>query len=461
MTTSCWVAAIRGSSASTNSAASATVLCIFQLAARYGGPLRHRSSASTPGSSLPSNSSNDAPPPVDSQSTFSSSPNWRSAATESPPPTTVVPGARRPPRRPPACRRRRAPARRRPSGRSRERCRRRRSPPRRRPRVRGPMSRPIQPSGTSTPSLSRGSVVGVERAPEDQVDRQRRARTRRSAARSSASLGQLDALLLDQRVAGLDPLGAEEAEAIAPPIRIRSASSRKRSMTPILSETLAPPRTTTSGRCGRLDDPGQLGQLALEQQPGVAGQQARDALGAGVGAVGGAEGVVDVEVGERGERLGELRVVLGLARLEADVLEQQHFAGPERAGHRLDVAADDRRRQVHLGAEQLGRAASPTGAHRERRIDLAPGRPRCETRTSAAPRSRSSSIVGSAARMRVSSATRAVVERDVEVDPDQHPPARRPRRRGRLPSRSSTAPTPGDGSRAQRTLPASSTQRFE
>src|SRR5215211_4641041 len=36
MTTSLWVAAIRGSSASMNSAASATVLCIFQLAAMYG-----------------------------------------------------------------------------------------------------------------------------------------------------------------------------------------------------------------------------------------------------------------------------------------------------------------------------------------------------------------------------------------------------------------------------------------
>ena len=36
MTTSCWVAAIRGSSASTNSAASATVLFIFQLAASKG-----------------------------------------------------------------------------------------------------------------------------------------------------------------------------------------------------------------------------------------------------------------------------------------------------------------------------------------------------------------------------------------------------------------------------------------
>src|SRR3954469_13910995 len=36
MTTSCAGGEIRGSSASTNSVASATVLCIFQFAARYG-----------------------------------------------------------------------------------------------------------------------------------------------------------------------------------------------------------------------------------------------------------------------------------------------------------------------------------------------------------------------------------------------------------------------------------------
>ena len=175
-------------------------------------------------------------------------------------------------------------------------------------------------------------------------------------------------------------------------------------MTPILSVTLAPPRTTTSGRSGDSTDRGQLGHLALEQEPGVAGQQVRDALGGGVGAVGGAEGVVDVEVGERGERLGELRVVLGLARLEADVLEQQHVAGLEPVGHRLDLGADDRRRQLHLGAEQLAEPLADR-RHRERRVDLPFGRPRCETRTTRAPRSRSSSIVGSAARIRVSSAT--------------------------------------------------------
>src|SRR3712207_5966322 len=50
----------------------------------------HRST-STPGSSLPSTSSSDAPPPVDTWLTRSVSPNCASAATESPPPTTVVP----------------------------------------------------------------------------------------------------------------------------------------------------------------------------------------------------------------------------------------------------------------------------------------------------------------------------------------------------------------------------------
>ena len=98
MTTSRWVAAIRGSSASTNSAASATVLCIFQLAAMYGvrsgiGSPPRRAGPPRPGSFFPSSSSKDAPPPVESQSTLSARPNLRSAATESPPPTTVVPGA--------------------------------------------------------------------------------------------------------------------------------------------------------------------------------------------------------------------------------------------------------------------------------------------------------------------------------------------------------------------------------
>src|SRR5687767_9409868 len=58
------------------------------------GTCRHwaqaSSSAATPGSSLPSRNSSDAPPPVDTCVMRSSSPAWATAAAESPPPTTVT-----------------------------------------------------------------------------------------------------------------------------------------------------------------------------------------------------------------------------------------------------------------------------------------------------------------------------------------------------------------------------------
>src|SRR4029079_14932895 len=47
--------------------------------------------AATPGSSLPSSSSREAPPPVDTHEISSSSPSSETARTESPPPTTVYP----------------------------------------------------------------------------------------------------------------------------------------------------------------------------------------------------------------------------------------------------------------------------------------------------------------------------------------------------------------------------------
>ena len=46
------------------------------------------------------------------------------------------------------------------------------------------------------------------------------------------------------------PSALKKLKHIAPPIRISSAKPRKRSITPSLSVTLAPPRTMTSGRCG-------------------------------------------------------------------------------------------------------------------------------------------------------------------------------------------------------------------
>ena len=67
---------------------SPTVLCIFQLPAII---LRRTSSrAATPGNTLPSKYSKEAPPPVEMWLIFSAKPSFSIAATESPPPTILT-----------------------------------------------------------------------------------------------------------------------------------------------------------------------------------------------------------------------------------------------------------------------------------------------------------------------------------------------------------------------------------
>ena len=70
-----------------NSRVSSGPLYIFQLPAISIG--QASGIAATPGSSLPSSSSSDAPPPVETQSTRSARPASCSARAESAPPTTV------------------------------------------------------------------------------------------------------------------------------------------------------------------------------------------------------------------------------------------------------------------------------------------------------------------------------------------------------------------------------------
>ena len=103
-------------------------------------------------------------------------------------------------------------------------------------------------------------------------------------------------------------------------------------MTAILSATLAPPSSASRGRAGRSRIFERVRTSAFEQATRGGGQQVGDALGAGVGPVGGAEGVVDVHIGERRQLAGELGVVALLARLEADVLEQQQLTVAEPLG---------------------------------------------------------------------------------------------------------------------------------
>src|SRR3954452_7060550 len=207
------------------------------------GRARH-ASASTPGSVRPSMSSSDAPPPVETWSTSSSSPNFAIAAPLSPPPTTVVPSVRAT-----ASATARVPAANGSSSKA--------------PigpfqntvpapaiasayalAVRGPTSRPIHPSGTSTPSSSCVSVPSENSRP--------RTRSTGSSSLSSPSTLRAGSMPSDSHSEAPTecPCAAKNGKHIAPPISTLSATSRKRSTTPILSVTLAPPTTATSGRRG-------------------------------------------------------------------------------------------------------------------------------------------------------------------------------------------------------------------
>jgi hypothetical protein len=109
------------------------------------------------------------------------------------------------------------------------------------------------------------------------------------------------------------PCAAKNGKHIAPPMSTLSASSRKRSSTPSLSVTFAPPTIATiGGRVG--EDARERLDLALEQPARGARQELGDAVVGGVGAVRGAERVVDEDVAERGVALAQRRVVLGLPR---------------------------------------------------------------------------------------------------------------------------------------------------
>ena len=144
-------------------------------------------------------------------------------------------------------------------------------------------------------------------------------------------------------------------------------------------------------------------ELARHQLAGDRREQMRDALGRGVGAVRGAERVVDVHVGECGELPRERGIVGLLAGFEADVLEHADVTVAQR---RRPCSARCRRRRPRRGARR--HRAGCSGARRSVRAGalssiLPFGRPRCATTITRAPRARSASMVGIASRIRRSS----------------------------------------------------------
>ena len=72
--------------------------------------------------------------------------------------------------------------------------------------------------------------------------------------------------------------------------------------------------------------------------------------------MGRAEGVVDVDVRHVGQRLGEAGLVRLLLAVEAQVLQQQHVAGPQLVDRGDHAGAERVAGHPHGAAEQLARA---------------------------------------------------------------------------------------------------------
>ena len=133
----------------------------------------------------------------------------------------------------------------------------------------------------------------------------------------------------------------------------------------------------------------------------------------------GAERVVHVRVGELGEASREADVVRLLARIEAEVLEEDHVALLDVGAHGLGAVADDLVERHHLDLEQF---AEPVGDGREPevvpRLPLGTsevgrhheGRSPLAQLAEGGDRGTDPQIVRHA----------AAVERDVEVDADEH-----------------------------------------
>ncbi len=124
----------------------------------------------------------------------------------------------------------------------------------------------------------------------------------------------------------------------------------------------------------------------------------------------GAEGVVDVRVGERAVALRELRVVLRLAGVETDVLEQDDVV----VGHLVEL-----RREPDVLAQQLLQAVAD-GPQRQLRVRALRPPEMAGQDEPRAPLAQRAERGQRGTDPRVVGDLRAV-ERDVEVDPDEDP----------------------------------------
>jgi len=169
--------------------------------------------------------------------------------------------------------------------------------------------------------------------------------------------GLVDELGLHDGLADLDALRLEEGEghAAADDDLVDPVDQVGQGLE--LARHLRAPDDGDQGTRGLLEGLVEVGQLFLHQEACPAGlYEPGDPHVGGVAAVGVAEGVVDVHIGEACQFPGELLVVLLFPGIEPEVLQHDDVAGLHRVDGLLHLGAHDVLRQGHVLAEQAREA---------------------------------------------------------------------------------------------------------
>ncbi len=200
------------------------------------------------------------------------------------------------------------------------------------------------------------------------------------------------------------PSAQRNGKHMAPPMMRTSATSRNLSMTAILSDTLAPPMIATRGCLGFSRMPVRIRTSASSSLPAALGSRCAtpSLLACARCATPNASSTyTSASAASPLASSGSLRFSPSSKRTfsssrispSRSFSESALTSGPTTAGARVTLAPVSSRRRAATGAIDRPSSRRPSG------------RPRWETSTSRAPRSRSSSMVRSAATIRVSSAT--------------------------------------------------------
>ena len=173
---------------------------------------------------------------------------------------------------------------------------------------------------------NRARGVRVEAVGEDVVDGQEKLDALGFCFVESGACD-FDLVFFDERLAGLLALGAEEGVGHAAADEDGVGLVHEGVDDFDFVRDLGAADDGDEGLVGLVEGLAEMAELGLHEQAGGGlGDEVGDALGGGVGAVGAAEGVVDVDVAEGCELFGEGGVVGFFFGVEAEVFEQEGLA---------------------------------------------------------------------------------------------------------------------------------------